>query len=94
MPVIEHAVHDKVRIDANTPYGCHDREFSEAYSAPNRRAGTNGYQPTFWLERVRIPHTMSRECRYDMSLQDARCGGCKHRGKGEKYAASIRAAGS
>lgn len=92
-PVIDHKVHDKVRIDAAKPYGCKDREFLEAYPAPDRRAGTNGYMPTFWFERVRIPHVMSRECRYDMSLTDARCGGCKHRGSGEVYANKIRKAG-
>ena len=94
MPVEDHAVHDIVRIDAAKPYGCKDREFSEAYHAPNRAAGTNGYQPVWFLERVRIAHTMSRECRYDMSLTDARCTDCKHRGRGEKYAARIRATGS
>lgn len=94
MPVIEHSVHDKVRINSDTPYGCKDRDISEAYHAPDRRAGTTGYQPTFWFERVRIPHVMSRSCRYDLSLQDARCGGCKHRGSGEKYNQMVRSKGA
>lgn len=94
MPVEEHAVHSKVRIKADKPYGCSNREISAGYHAPNRAAGTDGYKPTWFLERVRIPHTMSRECRYDMSLTDPRCVGCKHRGTGEAYAAMIRAAGS
>lgn len=95
MPVEDHAVHELVRIEQNKPYGCHNRDgFKEAYSAPQRRAGANGYQPTFWLERVRVPYTMSRECRYDMSINDPRCDGCKHRGSGEAYANKIRAASS
>lgn len=95
MAVIDHAVHKKVRIEANKPYGCHNRiGFSEAYHAPNRAAGTNGYQPVWYYERVRIPHVMSRECRYDMSLKDLRCDGCEHRGSGEKYDAMVRANGA
>lgn len=94
MAVIDHAVHDKVRIDADKPYGCHNRDaFSEAYYAPHRGAGTNGYKPVWFYERVRIPHVMSRECRYDMSLIDPRCIGCKHRGSGERYDAMVRERG-
>jgi hypothetical protein len=94
MPVEAHEVHEKVRIDAAKPYGCHNRDgFKEAYHAPNRFAGTTGHQPIWWLERVRIPFTMSRECRYDMSLTDPRCNECKHRGSGEAYDAKIRRKG-
>lgn len=91
MPVIEHKVHKKVKRDADYKYGCNnkDRDFN-GYSAPDRRAGTNGYMPTFWMERVKIPHVMSRECRYDMSLKDKQCEGCKHRGSGEAYDAKVR----
>ena len=91
MPVIDHEVHEKVSIDAYKPYGCKDREMSPGYHAINRFAGTTGHQPIWWLERVRIPHVMSRECRYDMSLTDPRCTDCKHRGTGEAYAARVRA---
>ena len=28
---------------------------------------------------------MSMECRYDKSLSDTRCSGCKHAGSGEAY---------
>ena len=93
MPVENHAVHTKTRIAADKPYGCNnlDRDMV-GYSAPNRRAGANGYEPTFWMERVKIPHVMSRECRYDMSNKDTRCDGCKHRGSGEAYADRIRSA--
>ena len=93
MPVENHPVHAKTSIGASKPYGCHnlDREMM-GYSAPNRRAGSNGYDPTFWMERVKISHVMSRECRYDMSNKDTRCDGCKHRGSGEAYADRIRSA--
>lgn len=95
MAVIDHAVHEKVKIQADKPYGCHNTERNfTGYHAPNRAAGTDGYKPTWWLERVRIPHVMSRDCRYDMSLTDARCTGCKHRGSGEKYNAMVRSQGA
>ena len=95
MAVIDHPVHEKVKISEDSRYGCHNRkDFMEAYYAPNRAAGTDGYKPTWWLERVRVPFTMSRECRFDMSLRDPRCEGCKHRGSGEAYDARIRAAAS
>lgn len=95
MPVEEHAVHKKVSIKANKPYGCHNKDrLMTGYNAPNRAAGTDGYKPTWWLERVRIPHVMSKECRYDMSLKDARCEGCNHAGSGERYAAMVSAKGA
>lgn len=94
MAVIDHAVHKKVKIAADKPYGCHNREWdSKGYYAPNRMAGSDGYKPMFRYEAVRIPHRMSQECRYDMSLTDPRCGGCKHRGSGEKYNEMVRSQG-
>lgn len=90
MPVEDHAVHSKTKVAADKPYGCHNREMSEGYYAPNRFAGTTGNEPIWWIGRVRIPHVMSRECRYDMSLSDLRCSGCKHRGSGERYAELVR----
>ena len=95
MPVEDHAVHEKVRISESKPYGCHNRDRDmTGYSAPNRFTGTTGYEPIYWLGRVKIPHIMSRECRYDMSLKDPRCDGCKHRGSGEAYDAKVREAAS
>lgn len=94
MPVEDHEVHEKVRITEDKPYGCHNRDqFADAYYAPNRFFGSDGYKPMIKLEAVRIPFTMSRECRYDMSLKDQRCDGCKHRGSGEQYAAKVRSSG-
>lgn len=95
MAVIDHAVHEKVRIHEDKPYGCHSKDrLMNGYSAPDRRAGTNGYTPTFWIERVKIPHVMSKECRFDMSLTDPRCTGCKHRGSGERYNEMVRSQGT
>ena len=93
MAVIAHAVHDKVKIEAGKPYGCHNsaRDFT-GYHAPNRFAGTTGNEPIWWIGRMKVPHVMSRECRYDMSLTDARCWGCNHAGSGERYAAMVNAA--
>lgn len=95
MPVEDHAVSDIVRIKDSKPYGCHNgaRDFT-GYHAPNRFAGTTGNEPIWWIGRMKVPHVMSRECRYDMSLTDARCGGCNHAGSGERYAAMVTAAGS
>ena len=95
MPVEDHAVHEKTRFDNTKRYGCHngERDFV-GYSAPNRFAGTTGHEPIYWLGRVKIPHVMSRECRYDRSLKDPWCEGCKHRGSGEAYDAKVREAAS
>lgn len=91
MAVIDHEVHEKVRISEDKPYGCHNRSWdTKSYYAPNRMAGSDGYKPMFRYEAVRVEHKMSRECRYDMSNTDPRCGGCKHRGTGEAYAAMVR----
>lgn len=90
-PVEDHAVHEKVQIEATKPYGCHnkDRDFM-GYQAPNRFAGTTGHEPIWWLGRKPIPHVMSKECRYDHSLTDPRCTACKHQGSGERYSERIR----
>lgn len=95
MPVEEHEVHSKVKEKAGTKYGCFNRHgYMEAYYAPNRKMGSSGYEPIFFFERIRVPHTMSRECRYDMSLKDVKCEGCEHRGSGEAYDAKVRAKGA
>ena len=95
MPVEDHAVHSKVKEKAGTKYGCFNRKpYMEAYYAPNRKMGSSGYEPIFFFERVRVPHTMSRECRYDMSLKDVKCDGCKHIGSGERYAEKVQANGA
>lgn len=95
MPVEDHEVHDKTKIGPDNRYECHNRApFKEAYRAPQRRHGSNGYIAIFEFEAVLVPHRMSRECRYDMSLTDWQCEGCHSRGLGEAYAKSVREAAS
>ena len=75
MPVEDHEVHEKVKIAENKPYGCH-----------NVDRNSEGYLGSPWGTAKFIAHVMSTECRYDMSMTDPRCDGCKHRGTGEAYA--------
>lgn len=78
MPVEEHEVHEKVKIADNKPYGCH-----------NRLDHCEGYVGSQWGTPIWIPHVMSTECRYDMSLTDPRCAKCRHQGSGEAYAKQV-----
>lgn len=75
MPVENHEVHAKVKIAADTPYGCHSREgFATGYFAPDRRYKPDG---TFYLVQTRIPHAMSKACRsFYLWDTDPRCAGC------------------
>lgn len=94
MPVLEHEVHDKTKELAGARYGCHNRKpYADGYRAPNRYQTSDGYQAVYKLEAKFIPHVMSRECRYDMSLTDWKCYECIHRGSGEAYAEKVRANG-
>ena len=83
MPVEDHPVHPSTQKGADFRYGCWNRdEYSEAYYAPQRTAGTDGYKPTWWFERVRIPFRMSRECmtaKTGWAATDPNCEGCKRR---------------
>jgi hypothetical protein len=79
MPVIDHEVHASVRHTDEKRYGCH-----------NRPVYADGYIASPWAKAVYVPHVMSRECRYDRSLQDPWCADCKHRGSGEEYDRRIR----
>lgn len=83
MAVLEHEVHEKVKIDSSFRYGCHNRKpFQDSYVAA-----------PWGNSRQIVKFVMSRECRFDMSLRDPACEGCKHRGSGEAYDAMIRAQG-
>ena len=75
MPVEEHAVHEKVKIAADAPYGCYNRgKFSRGYQAPDRRYKPDG---TFYVIQTRIMHNMSESCRnYYLWDTDPRCKGC------------------
>lgn len=79
MPVIDTPVHQKTVGGAL--YGCH-----------NRADFAIGYLASLWSEPEYVAHTMSRECRYDSSLTDAKCEGCKHRGSSEEYQSDLQAA--
>lgn len=79
MPVLDHEVHESVRESQDAKYGCHNRApFQAGYFAPN--GITTAY----------VSHRMSTECRYDMSLADRKCDGCKHIGSGEAYDQMVR----
>lgn len=81
MPVDDHAVLEKNKIGDDFRYGCHNRdEYMDAYYAPNRAAGTDGYKPIWFLERVRIPHRMTRNCmtaQTGWAKTDPNCRDCK-----------------
>ena len=80
MPVLDHEVHESVKIDSNARYGCFNRKpYADSYIANGRDI---------------VPYRMSRECRFDMSLTDVMCEGCKHRGSGEAYNEMIRSQGA
>ena len=83
MPVVEHPVHEHGVRDAEYRYGCWNR-------AP--------FKESVWLYgwkgSVSFPFRMSRECRYDRSLDDGACAGCRHAGSGERYVAEQAAKGA
>ena len=92
MAVLDHPVHEKVRIGNDHRYGCWNRVgHNDGYYAPTRRYFPDG---SFDMVTIFIPHHMSRDCRFDMSLQDPSCQGCQHRGLGELYDSNIRRHGA
>lgn len=94
MPVEDHEVHPSTVAAAGHLYGCwgvRDGTLKQ-YLAPDRIYQVDG---AGWKATARwIKNTMSRECRYDMSLKDPACTGCPNRGSGEAYAAGVRSAAS
>ena len=84
MPVIEHPVHEHGIRDAEHRYGCFNR--------PPMREWVEASLSTF--NAAHWPHRMSRECRYDRSLSDSACAGCRHAGSGERYVAEQQAKGA
>jgi hypothetical protein len=80
MPVIDHPVHRHGIRDVEHRYGCYNR-------APFKEiVVTEGWQGV-----VSWPFRMSRECRYDRSLDDNACAGCFRAGSGERYVAEQEA---
>jgi len=88
MPVLEHETHEKVKQKEGFRYGCYNRlrNGSMGYYVPERDITLSGvkYVATY------VENTMSRDCRFDMSLTDQACEGCEWQGMGEKYAEEIR----
>ena len=83
MPVIYHPVHEHGVRDAEHRYGCHNRPpYLETVTVEG------------WRGTVSWPFRMSRECRYDRSLDDSACAGCMHAGSGERYVAEQQAKGA
>ncbi len=87
MPVEDHPVHAITKQGSDARYGCCNREpFASGHYAKDGFDGPR--QRWSW-----VPHKMSRDCRYDMSLRDPKCDGCKHRGSGEAYDKKVREEG-
>lgn len=78
MPVVDHPVHEHgVRSADAHRYGCHNRPAFQGICVSSHG--------DTW------PNRFSRECRYDRSLTDKACAGCKHAGSGEAYIAEQEA---
>ena len=89
MPVIEHPVHEHGVRDAEHRYGCWNR-------APCKEAFVvqDGWRSEGYRRTVTLLFRMSRECRYDRSLSDSACAGCRHAGSGERYVAEQQSRGA
>lgn len=81
MPVFDHPVHQHGVVDAEHRYHCHNRP-------PYRETVEHSQGGSSW------PFRMSHECRYDRSLSDRFCQGCKHAGSGEAWIESNLKAGA
>ena len=81
MPVEDHEIHPSTQKGEDFRYGCFNRDaYADAYYAPQRFAGSDGYKPVFRYEAVRIPFRMSRDCvtaRTGQAKSDPCCQGCK-----------------
>lgn len=89
MPVEDHDVHEKVRISADKPYGCHSRSgLSKGYYAPDRVYKPDG---TFYIVQAFIPHALSTACRsFYLWESDPRCQCCTAE-KDSEYAGRMQA---
>ena len=91
-PVLEHEVHEKVKIAHDEPYGCNSRpEFSKGYWARQREYRSDG---SYVMWDHFIPHRMSTDCRsFYLWDTDPRCGNCTAK-KDEEYALAMSGLGS
>ena len=73
-PVLDHPVHEKMKLKAGTKYGCFDKKRTTVgYYALDRQYRPDG---TFVVTHKFISDVMSKTCKYDMSQKDKRCEGC------------------
>jgi len=76
MPVIDHPVHPSTKKGDEFRYGCWNRKpFAKYYLVPVRTT-SNSY--AFQYSTAVVNYTMSKDCKYDMALNDPQCAGCKH----------------
>jgi hypothetical protein len=68
MPVADHEIHPRTRHGADFRYGCFNRP--DKFKMIVRGAECYGGQE--W------PFVNTHECRFDLSANDAGCGGCRH----------------
>ena len=78
MPVLDHDIHPSTQRGEDHRYGCWNQSIRQV----------NFYWSN--LAQCHVPSRMSKECRYDKSLTDRNCEGCKRRGSGEAYDQRIR----
>ena len=81
MPVAEVEVRLGSSVGPEHRYGCFNRP-------PYHQTVEHSQGGASW------PFRMSRECRYDRSLSDRFCAGCKHAGSGEAWIESNLKAGA
>ena len=95
MPGLDHAPSAMTKRTDADPYGCHNGERGKPHllvldGYETKSDATGNYA----IPRMKlIDFVMSTECRYDMSLSDKRCSGCKHVGSGEAYDKMVRERG-
>lgn len=92
MPVIEHATHESTIQRKDARYGCYNRTHKDSYTVENKAFVVSESGTTIITHQMKVPSVMSKECRFDMSLTDSLCQGCKHQGSGEQYANKVRMA--
>lgn len=75
MAVLDHPVHDKVKIGADFKYGCNSRKsFADGYYAPDRVYKPDG---TFYIIQSFVKRAMSDKCRnFYLWDTDNACRGC------------------
>lgn len=80
MPVVEVKVRPSSSVGPEHRYGCFNR--------PAFKQTVESSHGETW------PYRMSNECRYDRSLSDRFCSGCKHAGGGDAWIESNLKAGA